>query len=292
LANKIIRLCRKVERNVSNTINNCFFYNRFISNAEEGMIGIPYKGREIVCSITTIPKRIQFVKYPILSMLHQSIVPNRIILYLGKDQFHDIDLPSDITELVDDIFNIEFVEDVMVHTKYYYAFKEHNDSLIITVDDDIVYNRNLVRELLAGHVSHPKSVVCTRAHGITYDKDYSIEPYQKWDWDIKLSKPSNRLVATGVGGVLYDPKLFKVSPCQKELFLKLSKKNDDLWLKTIEIINNIPIYTIQGRHWYAEISDSQEISLNSDNVHHNVNDQYIKVLFEHFNISKDHIERD
>ena len=34
---------------------------------------------------------------------------------------------------------IRFCEDLKAHKKYYYAFKEYPDDIVITVDDDVIY---------------------------------------------------------------------------------------------------------------------------------------------------------
>lgn len=264
-------------------VNSSFFYDKFYNNAVDGELGKLYEKDNIICSMTTIPARIQFVKYPILSALHQTVRPHKIILYLGKELFSGHTIPPELIDLQKYGLEIKYVEDKMVHTKYYYAFLEHKDSLVITIDDDILYNKDLFEIMIKKHIKYPKAVICSRAHGASYAGS-TINPYMKWDWNVKSRKPDMRLVATGVGSVLYEPRLFNISPCQEDVFLKLSPNNDDLWLKAIEYVNEIPVYALPGRHWYTEIRDSQKVSLNSSNVHKNRNDEYISNLIKYFDI--------
>ena len=94
------------------------------------------------------------------------------------------------------------------------------------------------------------------------------------------------LLATGVGGVLYNPQLFEITPCKPELFLELAPNADDLWLKAIEYKNGIKVVTLKGHQWFSEIEGSQQVSLNSSNVKRDVNDEYWNKLVNAFQISE------
>ena len=270
-----------------NIVDWIYFEKKFYWNAVHGKNGRTYEKQRLICSLTTIPKRIQFVKYPILSMLHQTVRPDRIVLYLGSELFKGVKLPEDLLALRSEGLIIRYVEDVRVHTKYYYAFQEYPDSLILTVDDDVVYDKRLIEALLLQHEEYPQAVVCSRAHRITFEADGKAKPYSQWEWEAKTKGEDMDLLATGVGGVLYAPALFHISPCQKELMLKLSPTADDLWLKAVEFANGIPVATIKGSHWLAGIPDTQEVSLNATNVHQNMNDLYWEKLSEHFGMSRE-----
>ena len=261
-------------------------YKHYLKMLEGPIKKVPYNKRRLICSITTIPQRIEFIHYPILSMLHQEITPDIIVLYLGKEQFRNVILPKSVTALQENGLIIKYVDDVMVHTKYFYAFQEYPDDLVMTVDDDIIYDNALTKKLLDMHEKFSEAVVCSRAHKMTFVNN-AIKPYFKWDWEYKSNKPDMLLVATGVGGVLYEPRNFRISPCDKDLFLKLSPKNDDLWLKAIEFVNEMKVVTIPGNHWWTEIKDSQSASLNSTNVHEHRNDEYIRNLSNYFEMNRD-----
>ena len=268
-----------LRKNISN--------KKFDKNIAEGVDGKVYQKEKLVCSLTTIPSRVEFVKFTILSILHQTIRPDIIVLYLGRTMFDKIELPEDLLELKKHGLEIRYVDDLEVHTKYYYAFRDFIDCLVMTVDDDIIYNPKLVENLLKKHRKHPTDVICSRAHRISFNEDCTCKPYNNWLWDSKSSTGNRSLVATGVGGVLYVPSRFDGIVFNSELFLELSPHNDDLWLKAVEIVSDIKVVTLRGRQWFSITPDSQAISLNSKNVHQNRNDVYWKQLCDYFDLKKD-----
>lgn len=268
------------------------YFMSHLRNATKGNPGKESKKYDLVCSLTTIPSRIKYVVNPIFSMYNQIIRPRIVVLYIDENAFDNISLPEELNELIEKGFLIvRHVRDIGVHTKYYYAFNDYKDSLIMTIDDDVIYDKHLVEELLLKYEEYPDCVVATRAHKISFNDDKQFNSYNEWEWNYLSSTPHSLLVPTGVGGVLYNPKMFKVGPCQLELFEKLSPKNDDLWLKAIETINGIKTVTLDKLewHWYSLIEESQNIALNKSNVHENKNDLQWKALCEHFKIDYDTI---
>ena len=79
------------------------------------------KGKRIIVSLTTIPSRIDKVWIPIECMMRQSCKPDKILLWLGKDEFRKVELPDRLKGLQKKGLEIRFCKDVGVHTKYYYV---------------------------------------------------------------------------------------------------------------------------------------------------------------------------
>lgn len=246
---------------------------------------------QLVCVATTIPSRINVLHNSIESILRQTIRPHKIVIYLGKNLFEGVVLPDNLINLCQ--FNVEFryVEDVRVHTKYFYAFQEFNNSLVMTFDDDIIYRPNLIEELLKAHNEYPNCVVCSRAHKIMWNKSGELLSYNLWKWESVSVVPSYQLVATGVGGVLYKPRNFLDRLYDKKIFLEVSTNNDDLWLKWVELCSKIPVVTLKRNIWYFIIEDSQKEALNTLNVHRNQNDIYCSELVKYFKIGYSEITK-
>ena len=264
------------------------YYKTHYKNAIDGREGLVSTKYDIVCSMTTIPSRIMYVINPIRSMFHQSVRPKHVVLYLDETKFERKDLPKELDEFIDNGFLIiRFVRDVKVHTKYFYAFSEFSESLIVTIDDDVIYDRLLIESLLSKYEEYPNCVVAARAHRITFDNNRTFNSYNKWAWNYVTNYPDSLLVPTGVGGVLYNPRLFIKTPCQLDLFVSLSPQNDDLWLKAIEIVNGIKVVTLDKLewHWHSVIEESQDVALNKTNVHENRNDVQWLALCDHFDIN-------
>ena len=93
--------------------------------------------KKVIVSLTTIPSRITSSLFVVRLMMNQTVRPNEIHLYLGKDKFQKENLPDEIKNQTKIGLKIKFVEDIGPHTKYFYAIHEHPDAIVITVDDDI-----------------------------------------------------------------------------------------------------------------------------------------------------------
>ena len=106
-------------------------------------------------------------------------------------------------------YGIEFIrtnDNLMPHKKYFYAMQTFPDDIVITVDDDCMYSKNLVKMLYKTHKNHPDCIAAVRVHKMTYGKGKNLYSYNNWINNYTFRrKPSYTLMATGVGGVLYPP---------------------------------------------------------------------------------------
>lgn len=192
----------------------------------------------IIISLTSYTKRFDTLDLCIKSLLMQTIKPDRVVLYLARKDGENI--PSKILELKQYGLDIRIVsEDYRPHKKYMYAMEEFKDSLVITVDDDAIYSNKLVEALLITHKKYPEAIVTGRARDIKLDST-SFSPYNEWNLSEKREEPSMLMLATGVGGVLYPPKLLDMELLTNKEYIKKYIDVDDLWLKNIEILSGIP----------------------------------------------------
>ena len=104
--------------------------------------------KKIIVSMTSYPERIAYVEKVLDSIINQTIKPDKIILYLSLAQFSNQKILPDYSKYEQYGFEISWHdEDIGPHKKYYYVMQEYPDSIIITVDDDILYNNIMVEEL-------------------------------------------------------------------------------------------------------------------------------------------------
>ncbi len=232
---------------------------------------------KLIVTMTTIPPRVSKIHQVIWRLLEQSVKPDKIIIYLGKEKFQGIELPFTL-RLQIKLFGIEirYVEDIGPHTKYFYAISEFKNDIVITTDDDIRYTNDLIEELYNSYKRHPKAVSARRCHLITFDENFVIKKYNEWLY--KHSKlidiPSMLLFPTGVGGVLYPPNTLHPEVYNLENIKKLTLKNDDVWLKFMEVLNATPVVMTQP-FIIKHVKGSQKVALNQDNVRGQGNDIYI-----------------
>ncbi len=244
----------------------------------------PVCDRELVVSLTSWPGRIACVPRVLDCLLAQTRPADRILLYLSLDQFpgREADLPQELTDAArEGKLTLRFPEgDLKPHKKYFYAFREFPDSLVVTVDDDVLYAPTLLEELLKAHLSWPKAVVAGRAHLITLSPQGDLEPYARWIHRTMgfAEGPSMQLFPVGIGGVLYDPRLFPPDLFREEAFRELCLLGDDLWLKTFELQAGIPVVRCEIPELLRAIPGSQDTALYQANLHGSRNDEMLSAL--------------
>lgn len=244
------------------------------------------KKHNIIVSLTSYPKRINTVSNVIQTILKQSLKADKIILYLAEDQFpnKEMDLPKKLLALTKYGLNIKWCDDLKSHKKYYYSIREYPTSIIITMDDDVLYDKYTIAKLYNSYLKHPNCISCLRAHSITLNQYGLINPYSEWIWEDKklLDNPSILGVATGCAGVLYPPNILPQDTFDKEELINRALPVDDLWLKIMELRNGVPVvlaYPTQELHF---VEGSQESAISLKNVQGGDNDYYLKKILEKY----------
>ena len=247
--------------------------------------------RKVVVTLTSYPPRIGTLWLTIRSIFRQSRLPDKIVLYLAKSDFPNLerDLPKSLTDMLWHDFEIRWVdEDVKPHKKYYWAFREFPNDLVLTIDDDLIYRRNMIETLYACHVSHPNAVVASRTHLIMFNEDGSLKPYDQWIYEAPhfydglTDVPSMRLFATTGAGTLFDPQLFPAMTFDIDAIRRHCLVADDVWLKVIEIIAGVPVVAATSDQLLEYVPGTQEIALCHVNTEAGGNDAILASLLGEF----------
>lgn len=101
----------------------------------------------IIVSFTSWSKRLHCVPIVVEKMKNQTMKPNKIILNLSKEEFTNMnqDLPDSITNLIDDLFEINWVDkNTKVWKKFLPILEYYKNDVIIPIDDDINYPNNYI----------------------------------------------------------------------------------------------------------------------------------------------------
>ena len=202
------------------------------------------KVMNIIVSLTSYPQRYSTLHICLESLFNQSMKPDLIVLYIYEK---DMSLPNSVLEYEKKGLLIKVVnDDLKSHKKYFYAMQEFSNDILITVDDDIIYPVYLVEKLVTSYMQYPKAIFAGRAHGIRLNDDGSLLRYIDWEREIKYyNKPSHRLMATGVGGILYPPHCLTSEVFNKSAIKKYCLNQDDVWLKCMELLSEVPIILIE-----------------------------------------------
>ncbi len=241
------------------------------------------RNEKIILSMTTFTKRLPKIHICLKSLINQSFKADRIIVWLGPDVSHE-DITYEMINLEKYGVEYRFVNaDLKSHKKYFYAMQEFSDSCVITVDDDVVYPKDMVKTLVSAHKKNP-NVVCARRVHCILSKKGKILPYSEWIHECReITKPSFKLMPTGVGGVLYPPHLFKNIAFNKEKIISTCFEADDIWLKFMELIHNIPVVWVKCLLCEPPvIKSTQKFALCNTNVIQNKNDIYMENMFNDY----------
>jgi hypothetical protein len=223
----------------------------------------------------------------IKSLFAQSVKPDKILLYLGKE-CDDAVLPERLLALQQ--YGLEIKRgyaDVRPHKKYLFAMQEYPEDIIITVDDDLMYDRNMIESLLESYKKNPKAVSARRVHRITSLRG-DLEPYDKFDkcWT-RLTEPSHILLSTNGAGTLFPPGSLPEEAFDIDAIKKLCLDADDIWIKFMLIKKGIPVVWVKSNHSMPdEIPGSQKVALYyaNTNKEDSNNDRCIRNMEEHFGI--------
>lgn len=196
----------------------------------------------IIISLTSFPARIRDVWMVIETLKSQSIIPEKIILWLSKEQFPNRDcIPQSLWNCEDELFEIRVVDgDIRSHKKYYYAMQEFPNKTIVTCDDDIYYHPDMLRTLVETALLFPHCIVANITMQMQFDHTGNLLPYEKWEEMVKPLSSQN-MVQIGAGGVLYPPQTLHQYVLRMELFTKLAPLADDLWLNMMARLQRTPV---------------------------------------------------
>ncbi|MAF63144.1 MAG: hypothetical protein CL680_17025 [Blastomonas sp.] len=259
---------------------------------------------DIIVSLTTLPSRINSLDLTLTSLLKQSHLPSKIVVWITKKIDRSY-ISDDVLAFENHGVEFRFVDDVGPHTKLIYALKEFGDNRIVTVDDDIIYPPNMIKCLMSASAFSPQSICANWARELAFDTEGKVKGIR----DGKLLTPpllekeieqsssfdhvENKLAFPyGTSGVLYPPGCFDSVVFNFELFKKLCPKEDDIWFKVCSMIKGTSVVVtnlgINPKHHC--IHGSQEEALRHFNHAQDGNKAQMQSVFEYFDIkSEDYI---
>ena len=235
------------------------------------------RSRRIIVSITSYPKRIGTVAKVLETIYAQTKKADEVILWLAEEQFpgKEADLPEDLIQLIqENKLTIRWCDDLKPHKKYFYAFQEYPNDLVITIDDDLQYPPDTISSLYASYLLYPDAISASRVHIMVFNDDHTPAPYNQWiqETDMCVYTPSMQLMATGVGGILYLPTLFRKEIFDKDAIMATCLHADDLWLKAMAVLSDIPVVLSRPNMPLYFMPGSQDDSLFDINVRKGHND--------------------
>ena len=247
---------------------------------------------DVIVSLTSYSYRVvKSAPYAIFSLFTQSLLPNRIILYLGKNEWNDENIPDNLKRLKLSGLEIVYCDDIKSYKKLIPALEEFPNNVIITFDDDVYYHKEIVAELLVEYrKSDKRSVICHRG-ALVERRLGEFLPYNQWK-DYIYGNKYSLYSPIGVNGVLYPGDIYDEEIFKKEIFMKYAPFADDLWfwLMSYRLGINIIIveFTSQEENLNVDTMDQlirkNSTALNFINFVDGANDTQLKLLLEYYQL--------
>ena len=236
----------------------------------------------IIVSLTSFPLRIGRVWLVIETILRQTQKPDKLILWLSEDQFSSIQkLPKNLLRLQKRGLEIRLCkDDLRSHKKYFYAMREFPNDIIITIDDDVLYNTHLLFYLIDLNQKFPLSICCTYASNITLNEN-KITSYKNWQCVENEKHSSYNLLPIGMGGILYPPHSLHPDVFNVDVFKKYCFLADDIWLNIMARLQGTVVSKTNYTSNYLSVFFRKNQTLASKNQTEGLNDVQLNSMREY-----------
>lgn len=239
----------------------------------------------IYISLTSIFNNQNILLETLQSIVRQSKIPHKIFLYLSEEPylldtgFQDKTITytplSGFLQEYQHLVEVIWVENQGSYRKLLPLLKQewNNDCLIITLDDDTVYDKDLIRNMVHDYYKH-KCVINYR--GFT-PKMTNLREFNYLQRDHLVMKNLYNF-PTGKGGILYKPQFFQKTHdliFRKDLYMNLCHAQDDVWFYLIRIKNNIKCYVNNSIRYQTKDLSNKGLFFNF-NVHNNKNTEILR----------------
>lgn len=280
-------------------LNESLEHQRFLVKRDalqQGILHIGEKGTseekyceyDIVVSLTSYGRRLREVALTIESIMEQTMKANRIILWLAEEEKSQ-SLPHSLRLLQKRGLEVYYCKDIRSYKKLIPTLKMCPNDAIITIDDDVFYEYDVLENLIEAHLKSPNCVQAHYTHIVEKTEDGEIKPYVSWKRGEYGFEPDFKVFPVGVGGVLYPPHCFDEEVFNEDCFMGICKYGDDIWFKAMSIRNGVKAAVVFSHHKYGEdfiVNQSEQgTGLWNVNVHgESLNDTQLRNVFEKYNL--------
>lgn len=241
--------------------------------------------KNIYISLTSIFQNQTELLITLKSIMNQTYLPNKIFIYLSEEPYLlDKGFPNkNITnhELNDFIDRNKIIVNWVKNTGPYRKLlplleKVWNENcLIITIDDDTEYHKDLIKNLINDYDIH-KCVINYRGFTMKFNKLEDIN-YENRDTVIKKYLYN---FPTGKGGILYHPSFFYKTGdliFNEILYKETCITGDDIWFNFVRICNKIECYIDNKPYMIKDYTTSSSLytNFNSRNLLNSKNIQQV-----------------
>ena len=291
----IVESTKVIAESCSNDVVNRLYYKCKVDELNKCVLNSTRRGitedkiaeTEVVVSLTTHSYRIYDVYLAIESIMQGTMLPNRIILWLS-DEYRKKPLPITLQNQMKRGLEVRYCKDIRSYTKLVPALREFPNSAIVTIDDDIIYQIDMLEHLVNAY-NMSKDCICAHwVHTIPYNLKDKYIPLLQWSTPKGKVEDSQLLFFEGFAGVLYPPHSLDDEVLNENVFLDICKFADDVWFNAMSLKKGTGIRCanpVPGILKCAVNQDVQTIALHNVNSSGEIlNDVQIKKVFAKYGI--------
>lgn len=248
---------------------------------------------DVIVSLTSYGKRVtDSVPYAVYSIFTQSVLPNRIVLWLDDEHWNDDNLPYLLKRLKQSGLEIYYCKDIRSYKKLIPSLEMFPDNPIVVIDDDFYYNHDFVKWMVDAYNNSDKRTVFATWGCIVGKKDGKYLPYSQWK-DCEFGDANSEYSLFG-GGSIYPPHVFDEDVSNEKLFMDLCPTADDIWFwvqeKRMGVKTQLTEKHGYGLHRLVDRITAFDIEggggLTAINVLGGKNDEQLKKALEYYHLGE------
>lgn len=239
----------------------------------------------ILISLTSTQARLPFTHLTILSLLRQSVIPDKIILWLSEDPYlmdngikkHEV--PMELRKLQGELFSIQWTDNIGSYRKLIPTLKQYglDSRAVLTVDDDVYYRPTFLSHLYRNHLVHPTHILCRLSRKVCWITPSEFAPYESWPV-INESQTRQDVIPVGQQGILYPPGSLDGATLDVHTLKDLCPSSDDLWFRLMSLMKGTPISTMVHPRYSRLTRNTDILPLWKRNLDEKHNDKQLAAL--------------
>lgn len=259
-----------------------------------------YRYMKVYGSMTTIYSRQDYLLNTLISLKNQTYKVDKYYIWLSEEPhlkdkgFTNRIINNDILTFINnnnDQFEIRWTPNIGPYRKLLPLLKEkwNEDCLILTFDDDIIYNKNLIENIIQDYNKHK---CCIAYRGFTpriNDLRFINFNYISDSTNI-IPKSLINFANSGVGTLTHPTFFHKTGNLifDMNMITKLANTTDDIWYYFCRIANNIETF-LEYKPYYFNFKHMQKDCLFRINSAKE-NEKFDKNSITFQNVAKEFIE--
>lgn len=266
--------------------------DRKLKSLPTNLLGANFNDGDIVISVTSYGKRVSdALPYMLFSLLEQTVLPQKIVVYLDYDNWSMHNIPWQLKRLQEVGVDIRFCKDIRSYKKLIPALVDFPNNAILTLDDDMYYHHSYMEWMTNAYSNSDKKTVIGQWGCIPTKENGHYIPYNRWP-DCKKGTKDDEKSFIGCCGICYPPHIFDDEILKEEVFMQLCPIADDIWFWAMQERLGIKRSYIEpwGRGYHISVNRIEEYdwsqtgTLMSQNLVGGRNDQQLVNILEYYRL--------